>query len=61
MQIEELSILESNFNQLIEMLLAKKADSEHFTVRLNSERSQFTRFNHAKVRQTGLVADGSIT
>lgn len=61
MQIEELSILENNFNQLIEMLLAKKADSEHFTVRLNSERSQFTRFNNAKVRQTGLVADGSIT
>ncbi|QYX33238.1 TldD/PmbA family protein [Sphaerospermopsis torques-reginae] len=61
MQIEELSILENNFNQLIEMLLAKKADSEHFTVRLNSERSQFTRFNRAKVRQTGLVADGSIT
>ncbi|MFM2062122.1 MAG: hypothetical protein RLZZ507_1792 [Cyanobacteriota bacterium] len=60
-QTEELSILENNFNQLIEMLLAKKADSEHFTVRLNSERSQFTRFNHAKVRQTGLVADGSIT
>jgi predicted Zn-dependent protease len=61
MQIEELSILENNFNQLIEMLLTKKADSEHFTIRLNSERSQFTRFNHAKVRQTGLVADGSIT
>ncbi|TAE55454.1 MAG: TldD/PmbA family protein [Nostocales cyanobacterium] len=61
MQTEELSILENNFNQLIEMLLAKKADSENFNVRLNSERSQFTRFNNAKVRQTGLVADGSVT
>jgi predicted Zn-dependent protease len=60
MQIEELSILENNFNQLIEMLLAKKAEHEHFTVRLNSERSQFTRFNNAKVRQTGFVADGWI-
>ncbi|MBK1988206.1 TldD/PmbA family protein [Sphaerospermopsis aphanizomenoides BCCUSP55] len=60
MQIEELSTLEKNFDQLIEMLLIKKAENEHFTVRLNSEISQFTRFNHAKVRQTGLVADGWI-
>ncbi len=60
MQIEELSRLEKNFAQLIEMLLIKKAEREHFTVKLNSEISQFTRFNKAKVRQTGLVADGWI-
>jgi predicted Zn-dependent protease len=60
MKVEELSILESNFNQLIETLLIKKSEGEHFTVRLNSEGSQFTRFNHAKVRQTGFVADASI-
>ncbi len=60
MKIEELSALEVSFNQLIETLLIKTVESEHFTVKLSSERSQFTRFNHAKVRQTGCVADGWI-
>ncbi|RCJ14805.1 Zn-dependent protease [Nostoc sp. ATCC 43529] len=60
MKIEELSALEFSFNQLIETLLIKKSEDEEFTVRLSSERSQFTRFNHAKVRQTGCVADGWI-
>lgn len=58
MKIDELSALEISFNQLIETLLVKKTASEQFTVKLSSERSQFTRFNHAKVRQTGCVADG---
>ena len=57
---EEISILEVSFNKLIETLLVKKEDGEEFTVRLSSERSQFTRFNYAKVRQTGCVADGGI-
>ncbi len=60
MKKEELSALEESFNQLIETLLNKKEESEQFTAKLNSERSQFTRFNHAKVRQTGCVADGWI-
>ncbi|MBG1245402.1 TldD/PmbA family protein [Nostoc sp. NZL] len=60
MKIEELSALEVSFNQLIETLLIKKGESEQFTVKLSSERSQFIRFNHAKVRQTGCVADGWI-
>jgi len=60
MKIEELSALEVSFNQLIETLLVKTAEGEQFTVKLSSERSQFTRFNHAKVRQTGCVADGWI-
>ncbi|AVH71913.1 TldD/PmbA family protein [Nostoc sp. 'Lobaria pulmonaria (5183) cyanobiont'] len=60
MKIEELSALEVSFNRLIESLLLKKAEDEQFTVRLSSEISQFTRFNHAKVRQTGCVADGWI-
>ncbi|MEH2161738.1 MAG: TldD/PmbA family protein [Nostoc sp.] len=60
MKIDELSALEVSFNRLIETLLIKKAENEQFTVRLSSERSQFTRFNHTKVRQTGCVADGWI-
>ncbi|MBW4560186.1 MAG: TldD/PmbA family protein [Mojavia pulchra JT2-VF2] len=58
MNIDELSGLEVSFNKLIETLIIKKNASEEFTVKLSSERSQFTRFNHAKVRQTGYVADG---
>ena len=38
MKIEELSALEVSFNQLIETLLIKKAESEQFTVRLSSEK-----------------------
>ncbi|AFY32207.1 TldD/PmbA family protein [Calothrix sp. PCC 7507] len=60
MTTNELSALEVSFNRLIETLLIKKAETEEFTVRLSSERSQFTRFNHAKVRQTGCVTDGWI-
>ncbi len=52
--------LENSFNQLIETLLIQKTATEQFTLRLSSEHSQFTRFNHGKVRQTGVVADGSI-
>lgn len=58
MKSDELSTLEISFNQLIETLLVKKTASEQFTVKLSSERSLFTRFNNAKVRQTGCVADG---
>ncbi|MBH8554035.1 TldD/PmbA family protein [Nostocaceae cyanobacterium CENA357] len=60
MKMNELSALEISFNQLIETLLVKKTANEQFTIKLSSERSQFTRFNHAKVRQTGCVADGWI-
>ncbi|HLP87266.1 MAG TPA: TldD/PmbA family protein [Nostocaceae cyanobacterium] len=52
--------LENCFNQLLETLLIKKAEHEDFTVRFYAENSQFTRFNCAKVRQSGLVADGWI-
>ncbi len=60
MKIDELSTLEVSFNQLIETLLIKKTVTEQFTIKLSSECSQFTRFNHAKVRQTGCVTDGWI-
>ncbi|MFM6202851.1 MAG: TldD/PmbA family protein, partial [Dolichospermum sp.] len=60
MKIPELSTLEKTFNQLLETLLIKKAEHEHFTIRLSSESSQFTRFNCAKVRQTGYVDDTGI-
>ncbi|MDJ0735486.1 MAG: TldD/PmbA family protein [Nostocaceae cyanobacterium] len=55
---EEISVVELSFNRLVDSLLDKKEASEDFTLKLSCERSQFTRFNHAKVRQTGCVADG---
>ncbi|MEM7555811.1 MAG: TldD/PmbA family protein [Cyanobacteria bacterium P01_A01_bin.84] len=57
MKTKDISTLESNFNKLVETLLDRKENSEFFTLRLNSERSQFTRFNNARVRQTGVVKD----
>ncbi|NJK54220.1 MAG: TldD/PmbA family protein [Leptolyngbyaceae cyanobacterium SU_3_3] len=56
----ELNVLEASFNQLADSIADRLKPDEHFTLTLNSEQSQFTRFNHAKVRQTGAVNDGSV-
>lgn len=60
--------LETSFNKLVAQLRSATQKSEgsqlkpeeQFTLTLNSEQSQFTRFNHAKVRQTGIVSDGML-
>ncbi len=53
--------LEHAFYQLADRLIDRLHDGEHLTINLDSERSQFTRFNNAKVRQSGVVADGNVT
>ncbi|MBD2175447.1 TldD/PmbA family protein [Pseudanabaena sp. FACHB-1998] len=53
--------LEHSFYQLVDRLNNSLHVGEHLTINLDSERSQFTRFNHAKVRQSGIVADGTVT
>ena len=58
--LEEQS-LEKAFYQLADRLIDSLHHGEHLTINLESERSQFTRFNHAKVRQSGVVADGNVT
>ncbi len=58
MKNEDISAFEVSFNRLFEYLLDEKKPGEEFSFKLNRERSQFTRFNRAKVRQTGVVADG---
>jgi predicted Zn-dependent protease len=58
MSHSELEVIEAGFNKLADYLVGCLHRDEHLTISLNCERSQFTRFNHAKVRQTGLVADG---
>ncbi|MEM7715591.1 MAG: metallopeptidase TldD-related protein [Cyanobacteria bacterium P01_A01_bin.68] len=58
MKTEEISALEVSFNRLLEYFSNEKKSGEEFSFKLNRERSQFTRFNRAKVRQTGIVTDG---
>ncbi|MDH0303847.1 MULTISPECIES: TldD/PmbA family protein [unclassified Pseudomonas] len=54
----------STYQQRFEDLLGALRDAvlpeEQFTLGYNAEHSQFVRFNHAKVRQAGLVAQASV-
>jgi predicted Zn-dependent protease len=52
--------LEASFDRILAGLNTGLHADEQFTLRLQGEVSQFTRFNHAKVRQTGIVTDGSL-
>lgn len=56
-----ISQLEENFFALATALIGQLNNSEHLTLNLSAESSQFTRFNQGKIRQTGLVSDGEIT
>lgn len=53
-----LAALEVSFDQVVATLQQAATAQEAWTLKLAGERSQFMRFNHAKVRQTGTVADG---
>lgn len=52
--------LELVFNQLSSLLLGNLQTGEHLLIELESEHSHFIRFNAAKVRQSGTVADGTV-
>ncbi|NER80824.1 MAG: TldD/PmbA family protein [Leptolyngbya sp. SIO1D8] len=52
---------EATFNQLIDALLLQLNDYEALRITLVAEDSHFTRFNQAKVRQTGNVVNGSLS
>lgn len=52
--------LAASFERVLAGLTENLGADEQFTLRLQGEVSQFTRFNHAKVRQTGSVRDGSL-
>lgn len=52
------STYERTFQQLVTAIASQLATDQHFTLSLSAEESQFTRFNRAKVRQTGQVRDG---
>ncbi|MEO1404188.1 MAG: TldD/PmbA family protein [Cyanobacteria bacterium J06635_1] len=51
---------ETTFNQIVDALLPQLQDAEHLKLSLIAEDSQFTRFNHGKVRQTGSVVKGGL-
>jgi predicted Zn-dependent protease len=61
MHPDRLLALEASFAHLISLLRSELRPGEHFTLKLGSEHSQFVRFNHAKVRQTGIVSDGVLS
>ncbi|MEO0869002.1 MAG: TldD/PmbA family protein, partial [Cyanobacteria bacterium J06642_11] len=58
---EQVSLKEIIFGQLAERVVTCLGDDDHFTLTTSGEDSQFTRFNRARVRQTGQVSDGSLT
>ena len=52
--------IETSFDRVLAGLRHSLHPDEQFTLRLQGELSQFTRFNHAKVRQTGIVRDSNL-
>jgi len=56
----EVEQLESEFYQLSDLLLNNLEPGEHLWISLESEQSHFIRFNAARVRQAGIVNDGTV-
>ncbi len=52
--------MEKIFNQLSDSLFSELNNGENLILSFDGEKSQFIRFNHAKVRQTGLVDDADL-
>ena len=52
--------MEPLFDQLCRELFAELRSDEHLSLSLRGESSHFTRFNAARIRQTGLVDDSSL-
>ena len=52
--------MEKIFNQLSDSLFSELNNGENLILSFDGEKSQFIRFNHATVRQTGLVDDADL-
>jgi predicted Zn-dependent protease len=59
-RVESCDRIEAVFQRLAQTLASQVAAHEHFTLTLLGESSQFTRFNHSRVRQTGQVKDAQL-
>jgi predicted Zn-dependent protease len=53
--------MEKIFNQLSDSLFSELNNGENLILSFDGEKSQFIRFNHATVRQTGLVDDADLS
>lgn len=51
---------ENVFNQISDRLINTLQSNEYLTIELEGENSHFIRFNHAKVRQAGIVIDSNV-
>jgi predicted Zn-dependent protease len=58
--LTDLEQWEQTFNHLSDHLINELKSNEYITLELEGENSHFIRFNHAKVRQSGLVIDTNI-
>lgn len=58
---KKVSLKETIFGQLADEVASVLPGAIQFTLTLRGEDSQFTRFNRARVRQTGRVSDGNLT
>lgn len=54
------TLYQQRFENLLDSLNAAVQPGEQFTLGYSAEHSQFVRFNHAKVRQAGLVSQASV-
>lgn len=54
------TVYQQRFESLLDGLNAAMQPGEQFTLGYSAEHSQFVRFNHAKVRQAGLVSQASV-
>lgn len=61
MNFSTLEELESTFFQLSERLINALDDGEHLSLELSGEQSHFIRYNAARVRQTGIIGDATLT
>jgi len=52
--------MEKIFNQLSDSLFSELNNGENLILSFDGEQSQFIRFNHATIRQTGLVDDADL-
>ena len=53
--------MEHLFNQFCDYIIGQLNNSEHLIISFGGETSQFIRLNDAKVRQTGIINDASLS
>ena len=52
--------MKDNFFYICDEIMKKRNEDEDFILSFSGEKSQYIRFNNAKVRQTGCVDDANL-